>query len=79
MSIRKRVDPIARTMAFNRRQTSTRVIQDKRAKEKEKEAKKEMKDANEHQSNQDKGKAPTYGQEKLQGRTYLYTKSTTQE
>jgi hypothetical protein len=51
MSIRKRVDPIARTMAFNRRQTSTRVVQDKRAKEKEKEAKKEMKDANEHQSN----------------------------
>ncbi len=27
--MRKRVDPIARTMAFNRRQTSTRVVQDK--------------------------------------------------
>jgi len=50
MSIRKRVDPVARTMAFNRRQTATRVVQDKREKEKEKEAKKEIKDANEYKS-----------------------------
>tara|TARA_R100001463_G_C3471535_1_gene215947 strand:- start:363 stop:518 length:156 start_codon:yes stop_codon:yes gene_type:complete len=51
--VKKRIDPIARTMAFNRRQTSSRVIQDKREKEKLKRDEKEIKDARHTESNKD--------------------------
>ena len=43
----KRIDPVAKTMAHNRRRTSTRVIQDKREQDKKKQDDKEMQDARE--------------------------------
>ena len=41
----RRVDPVAKSMAHNRRRTSTRVIPDKREQDKEKRDNKEMRDA----------------------------------
>ena len=55
--MRKRVDPIARTMAFNRRQTSTRVVQDKRKSDKDKQAKEEIRDARHGKYDKDQGQA----------------------
>ena len=40
----RRVDPVAKSMAHNRRRTSTRVIPDKREQDKEKRDNKEMRD-----------------------------------
>ena len=53
--MRKRVDPVARTMAFNRRQTSTRVVQDKRKSDKDKHAKEESSDARHGKYDKDQG------------------------
>ena len=50
----RRVDPVAKLMALNRRRTSTRVVQDKRENEKQKRANKEMRDAKQQQLRQDK-------------------------
>ena len=55
--MKKRIDPIARTMAFNRRQTSSRVIPDKRESEKDKQAKEEIKDARHGKYDKDQGQA----------------------
>ena len=49
----RRVNPVAKAIAINRRQTSTRVVQDKRIKEKEKQANKEMKNAQQQQLRKD--------------------------
>ena len=43
----KKIDPIAKSMAHNRRRTSTRVVQDKREQHKQKQDDKEIQDARE--------------------------------
>jgi len=53
--MKKRIDPVARTMAFNRRQTSSRVIPDKRESEKDKQAKEEMQNARHGKHSKDQG------------------------
>tara|TARA_R100001129_G_scaffold102559_1_gene70096 strand:+ start:213 stop:374 length:162 start_codon:yes stop_codon:yes gene_type:complete len=53
--MRKRIDPVARAMAFNRRQTSTRVVQDKRKSDKDKQAKEEIRDARYGKYDKDQG------------------------
>ena len=55
--MRKRIDPVARAMAFNRRQTSTRVVQDKRKSDKDKQAKEEIRDARYGKYDKDQGQA----------------------
>ncbi len=50
----RRIDPVAKSMALNRRRTATRVVQDKRDNEKKKRDDKEIRDAKQQQLRQDK-------------------------
>jgi|TARA_R100000231_G_scaffold138924_1_gene118539 hypothetical protein len=55
----RRVDPVAKSMAHNRRRTSTRVIPDKREQDKEKRDNKEMRDAWQSEYRKVQGKETT--------------------
>ena len=57
----KRIDPVAKTMAHNRRRTSTRVIQDKREQDKKKQDDKEMQDARESEHRKSQGQEAAKG------------------
>ena len=51
----RRVNPVAKAIAINRRQTSTRVVQDKRKSDKDKQAKEEIRDARHGKYDKDQG------------------------
>ncbi len=57
----KRIDPIAKSMAHNRRRTSTRVVQDKREQGKQKQDDKEIQDARESEYRKSQGQEATKG------------------
>ena len=57
----KRIDPIAKSMAHNRRRTSTRVVQDKREQDKQKQDDKEIQDARESEYRKSQGQETTEG------------------
>ena len=57
----KRIDPIAKSMAHNRRRTSTRVVQDKREQDKQKQDDKEIQDARESEYRKSQGQEATKG------------------
>tara|TARA_R100000951_G_scaffold17197_1_gene13702 strand:- start:239 stop:418 length:180 start_codon:yes stop_codon:yes gene_type:complete len=55
----KRIDPVAKSMAHNRRRTSTRVVQDKREQDKQKQDGKEIQDAWESEHRKSQGQETT--------------------